>query len=122
MDDENLERYLGEFRPRPVRPLEIPRRIETAQLWLVAAAATIFVGGVALWYLLPETRGTMDAPAMQQVRSGTGLRQSNLNAIALTRLALEDEAHFEEFLVDKSRRVLPSFQGENSALRVLTKE
>ena len=122
MEDENLERYLAEFRPRPVRALEIPRRIERVQLWLVAAAATIFLGGFALWYLLPETRGVKNAPAMQQVRSGTGLGQSNLNVIALTKLALEDEAHFEVFLVDKSRTVLPSFQGENSALRVLTKE
>jgi len=59
---------------------------------------------------------------MQQVLSSTALGQRNLNAIALTRLALEDNELFEALLADKSRTVLPNFEGENSTLRVLAKE
>ncbi|MSO23840.1 MAG: hypothetical protein EXQ58_11475 [Acidobacteria bacterium] len=59
---------------------------------------------------------------MQQVLSSTALGQSNLNAIALTRLPLEDDEHYGALLADKSRTVLPSFEGESSTLRVLTKE
>jgi hypothetical protein len=122
MDDKNLEDYLAEFRPRPVRALETPRQIERVQLWLVATAATIVLGGVAIWYLLPDRRDRADVPATQQILSRTELGQSDLNVIALTKLALEDEERFEALLVDKSRTVLPNFQGKNSVLRVLTKE
>ena len=122
MDDENLERYLAEFQPRPVRALEIPRSIGRVQLWWIAAAATISLGGGVLWNLLTEMRGAKDAAGVAQVRLAPGSGQSSLNVIALTRLALEDEEQFEVLLVETSRTALPSFEGENSMLRVLAKE
>lgn len=123
MHDEKVERYLAEFQPRPVRALEVSPRTENVwPLWLAAAAVMILVGGVSLWYLRQETKGAKDAPTAHQVRLTTASRQRNLNAIALTKLALEDNEHFEALLADKSRTMLPSFQGENSTLRVLAKE
>lgn len=120
MDDEELERYVAEFQPRPVRALKIPRQIGRVQMGWIAAASFVF--GVALWYLLPQTRNAKDAPAVQQSAAGNRLAQKSLNSFALTRLALEDEEHFEAVLAEASRTALPSFARENSALRILAKE
>ena len=123
MPDEEVERYLSEFQPRPVRALVVPLRNERVwPLRLVAAAIVVLVCGASLWYLLQETRQVKDALSRRHVLPTTAVQTTRLNAIALTRLALEDEEHFEALLVDKSRTVLPSFQEENSGLRVLTKE
>lgn len=123
MPDEEVERYLSEFQPRPVRALVMPLRNERVwPLRLVAAAIGAFVCGASLWYLLQETRHPKDAVARRHLLPTTAVQTTSLSAIALTRLALEDEEHFEALLVDKSRTVLPSFQEENSGLRVLTKE
>ncbi len=123
MHDEEVERCLAEFQPRAVRALNVSAQTGSVwSLWLVAASAIILVGGVSFWHLRQETKDAKDAASMQQVLSSTALGQSNLNAIALTRLALEDDEHYEALLADKSRTVLPSFEGENSTLRVLTKE
>jgi len=123
MSDEELERYLAEFQPRPVRALEISPRIKNP--WtprLVAAALVIFVSGVSLWHLRQETKRAKDLLPGKQVSRITVLPQSELNAIALTRLALENHEHFEAVLADKSRRALPNFQWESSTLHILAKE
>ena len=123
MNDEELERYLSGFQPRTVRTLVVsPLNERVWPLRSVAAVATIIVGGVSFWYLRQETKGTKHAPAAHQIWSSSAVLQDNLNAIALTRLALENDERFEKFLADKSRTVLPSFQGENSTFRVLAKE
>ena len=123
MHDEEIERYLAEFKPRPVRVLGVPPRGERVwSLRLVAAAGIFLVGGVSLWYLWQETKGVKDALSGRHVLPTTAVRASNLNAIALTRLALEDNEQFEALLADRSQTVLPSFQGEDSTLRVLAKE
>jgi len=88
----------------------------------VAAAVIFLVGGISLWYLSQETKGVKDAISRRHILSTTAVRTSNLNAIALTRLALENNEHFEALLADRSQTALPSFQGENSTLRVLAKE
>jgi hypothetical protein len=89
---------------------------------VVAAAIGVFVCGASLWYSLQKTRHAKDALSRRHVLPTTAEQITSLNTIALTRLALENEEHFEALLVDKSRTVLPSFQEENSGLRVLTKE
>ena len=123
MHDEEVERYLAEFKPRPVRPLGVPPRNERVwPLRLVAAAVILLVGGISLWYLRQETKGTKHIPTAQEVWPTTALRQDSLNTIALTKLALENDGRFETLLADKSRTVLPSFQRENSSLRALAKE
>lgn len=121
--DEKVERYLAEFQPRPVRKLEVsPRTKRVWPRWLVAAAAILFVGGTSLWHLRQETRRTKAVPAMRQVSSPTAGGRSQLNAVALTKVALDDSERFEALLSYQSRIVLPSFEGESSTLRVLAKE
>jgi|RhiMethySRZTD1v2_1073278.scaffolds.fasta_scaffold04137_11 hypothetical protein len=122
MHDEEVERYLAEFKPRRVRALEVPGNKRVWPLRLVAAAVIFLVGGSSLWYLRQETQGVKDALSRRHVLPTTAKRASNLNAIALTKLALEDNEHFEALLADRSQTALPSFQGENSTLRVLAKE
>jgi hypothetical protein len=122
MHDEEVERYLAEFRPRPVRALEVPGNKRVWPLRLVAAAVIFIVGGSSLWYVRQEKKGVKDALSRRHVLPATAVRASNLNAITLTRLALDDNEHFEALLADRSRTVLPSFQGENSTLRILAKE
>ena len=122
MHDEEVERYLAEFKPRRVRALEVPGNKRVWPLRSVAAAVIFLVGGISLWYLSQETKGVKDAISRRHILSTTAVRTSNLNAIALTRLALENNEHFEALLADRSQTALPSFQGENSTLRVLAKE
>jgi len=123
MDEEELERYLSEFRPRPVRALRVPPRSERIWPLRLGAAAIIFLlGGVSLWHLRQETKSVKNEVSTRHVLPTTAVRSSNLNAIALTKLALDDNEHFEALLADRSQTALPSFQGENSTLRVLTKE
>ena len=122
MHDEEVERYLAEFKPRRVRALEVPGNKRVWPLRLVAAAVIFLVGGSSLWYLRQETQGVKDALSRRHVLPTTAKRASNLNAIALTKLALEDNEHFEALLADRSQTALPSFQGENSTLRVLARE
>jgi hypothetical protein len=122
MHDEEVERYLAEFEPRPVRALAVPGNKRVWPLRSVAAAVIFLVGGVSLWYLWQETKGVKDAISRRHILPTTAVRTSNLNAIALTRLALENNEHFEALLADRSQTALPSFQGENSTLRVLAKE
>ncbi len=123
MHDEEVEQYLSEFQPRPVRALRVPTQNERVwTLRLVAAAAVVLVCGISLWYLRQETKGAKDTLSRPHVLPTTPVRTANLNAIALTKLALEDNEHFEALLTDRSQTALPSFQGENSTLRVLAKE
>jgi hypothetical protein len=120
---EEVERYLAEFQPRPVRALETSPRIERVwHLWLIAAAAILLFIGVSLWKLRQETTGPRSAPAMRQVSTPPTLGRSQLNTVALTKLALEDSEQFEVLLVIRSRTALPSFQGEHSTLRALARE
>ena len=106
-----------------MRALEVSRQIKNFRLlWSVAAALVILVGGVSLWHLRQETKGAKEMSSRRQASSKTPLPQSDLNVIALTRLALEDHEHFEAVLADKSRSALPSFQTGSSTLQVLAKE
>lgn len=119
--DEDLVRYLKEFRPRAIRPLEMRRPTGNSWLrWLTAAAAVGFAGSILFWHgqinktKPPERIG---APASIEVMS-----QTHLSTPALTKLALDDEEAFDALLADESRNALPSMRSDQSALRVLAKE
>jgi hypothetical protein len=119
--DEEVERYLAEFEPRPVRALGVlPLNERIWAVRLVAAAVIVLIGGISLWYLGQETKRVKDALSRRHALPTTAT--SSLNAIALTKLALEDNERFEALLADRSQTALPSFQGEDSMLRVLAKE
>jgi hypothetical protein len=122
-DDDELEKYLSEFRPRTVRPLGLPR--PAAKAWgkqLAVAAMVLLCAGSGLWYV--RRVRTMTPPALRtptaQVENPPATGRPN--PFSLTRLALENESQFEAQLEAESRQVLPSFQGEQSTLHVLAKE
>ena len=115
--DEDLERYLKRFEPRLVRALKVPARTKAIWPgWLAAAALVTLLGGVSLWRLRQETNGTKKPPIAKLLPATTP------SAIALAKLALEDNERFEAFLIEQSRTVLPGFERESSALAVLAKE
>jgi hypothetical protein len=109
-DNEKLEHYLKEFRPRAVRNLELSR--EARSLWLrriAAAAMVVCCFGASYWQ-------------MRRARlTGRAIKPKS-QLYLMTRIGLQDRGKLDEFLFDQSRNVLPSFQGENSTLRVLAKE
>ena len=122
-EDEQLERYLAEFRPRPIRKLVIPDQYPNLWLRRLAAAAIILLGaGIGLWLAVrPDSR----APQIVQVRQPSPIARpprKNLSSFALTKLALENSQEFDSYLLNESRNVLPSLQGEHSTLRILAKE
>jgi len=121
--DDELERYLSEFRPRAVRPLELPRR--AARTWIIprAVAAVVLVcAGVGLWYARhgSSTPSLSVNPATDVIDTPAAMVRTN--PFSLTKLALEDEQRFEAQLDAESRQVLPSFQGNQSSLRAFAKE
>jgi hypothetical protein len=121
--DEDLERYLREFEPRAIQPLRIPRRVSSPQLgWLAAVAVVVLAGSVALWYGTRQPTGSVDSGAISEVRPSSPQRQMPINALALTKLALDDGQAFDTALRDESQAMFPSMRGERSALRVLAKE
>jgi hypothetical protein len=105
-----------------VRPLAISSRTSKTRLLWLAAAATVVISGAALWHLQQETRRTLLVTPELRVPPKTPVQRRNLDAISLTRLALEDNESFEVLLANESRTVLPSFRGAHSTLRVLAKE
>jgi hypothetical protein len=107
-DNEKLERYLEEFRPRAVRELQVSQRARS--LWprrLAAAAVVVCCVGVGYW---------------QTHRTRVVILHPKTQALVMTRIGLQDREKLDEFLFEQSRNVLPSFQDEKSTLRVLAKE
>jgi hypothetical protein len=121
--DEETERYLKEFRPLSIRPLEVAPQARN-MLWrrLAAAAAMAVCAGGLAWFAsrevrLPKETANVQAPHVSLAGAG-----ASRTAFALTTLALADEERFETLLAEESRKSLPSFQGEQSMLRVLAKD
>lgn len=118
-DIGDLEKYLGEFRPREVRPLQIPSAAgNRLKRWTVAAMLLICLGGV-LWYGKRMKPRVPPSEEIKFVDSHATLDRPNV--FALTKLASEDEQKFDAELDVESRSVLPSFQGANSTLSILAK-
>ena len=121
-NDDELERYLGEFLPRAVRPLEVRR--PTLPVWLqpMAAAAVVLVcAGSAVWFSQKTTSSSTVLPVqMDQPDLTEGQQKPNL--FTLTRLALEDDREFQNELEKESRAELPSFESRESGLRILARE
>jgi hypothetical protein len=115
--ENDLEKYLSEFRPRRVRPLPVVP--SHARHWigrLGAAALVVLSVGGGFWY----ARHTRKTPiAATELVLGQDTRP---NAIALTRLALENEKQFQEELAAESRTILPDFRGQRGTLSVLANE
>src|SRR5262245_39452868 len=121
MDDDEVERYLTELQPRPVRELDLPRRAN-GPFWL---AATLVLILICLFGALRMRQGKnpgQDVARARPAKLTPALPSVGAKVIKLTNLALEDPERFDAILSTASRSVLPSFQEENSTLRVLAKE
>ena len=93
--DEELETYLGEFRPREVRPLTLPARATRPWSKTLAAAAVLLVcAGIATRYAQkPDMENAMAPRAAVETDQPADAPRPNL--FALTRLALEDDQEFQ---------------------------
>jgi ferric-dicitrate binding protein FerR (iron transport regulator) len=121
--DEEMERYLKEFRPRAIRPLE--KEAPSHRAWLrplAAAAAIVLAAGLCLWWSRRETATVPQASSESQTRVSPASTEKRMNSLFLTKLALEDDQAFNAVLSEQSRRVLPSLQGHESTLRVFAAE
>lgn len=117
--DEKLERYLAEFKPRPIRNLKFPAELATIRLRRLAAAAVLVMGvGIGLWLAHRGNAPVAQIAAIQQPEASSNPPFIKLNGVALTKLALENSQEFDAYLLFESRNVLPDLQGEKSTLRV----
>jgi hypothetical protein len=121
--EEQTERYLKEFRPQAIR--EFPAPPQSASMsrrrWAAAAVFVTCVAGM-FWFGLRRTT-RQKAGAFIYVNKAVVVGPSQqLSTFAMTALALQDEKKFEALLDEESRKSLPRFQGEHSALRVLAKD
>ena len=121
--DEEMERYLNEFRPRAIRPLEI--EAPSPRYWLrplAGAAAIVLIAGLSIRLSRRETVIVPKAAREQQTQVRTRFGEKRMNPFLMTRLALEDHQAFDAILTEDSRRVLPGLQGQESMLRVLASD
>lgn len=122
--DKEFEKYLGEF--RPVRPRALPGRAVVKTVWTrrLAAAAVLAVGlGAAFWPMWRRQASRNELVAtMANVTPDMKPAPQPLSLLPLTQMALNDPEQLEAELVEASRRELPDFRGNNSALSVLAKE
>jgi len=124
MHNEGLEKYLSEYRPRALRPLQLPgeqRPMTWSKKLGVAAAVLIpLCAGGGLWYgLRPKT---CSAPVAVKVVQIATVAQRRPTSFTLTKLALQDDGKFQAELAAESRLALPNFEGERSTLQVFAKE
>lgn len=121
-NDEELERYLEEFRPRALRPLEVQR--PTLPPWLkpmAAAAVVLACAGSAVWFSQKTTPNSAVLP-VEMDQPGLTEEGQKPNLFTLTRLAFEDDREFQNELEKESRAELPSFESRASGLRILARE
>jgi hypothetical protein len=121
-NDRELERYLREFRPCGVRPLE--QRQVARVVWprrLVAAAAVLLAVGTWLWY--PDHGRKLEQKSAKiSTQRESKTVDWKANTIVLTKMALEDPRQFEEQLDEESRRVLPDLREQQSTLGVFAND
>jgi hypothetical protein len=112
---EQFENYLREFEPR--RPRALPTAGKAMRVRRAAAGVlAVALCAGALWLAWRRSITTDDGSVA--VRTPPS---QEVSPRELTRLALEDPRRFEEALAAASKRILPRFDGQDSALRVLAK-
>jgi hypothetical protein len=121
--DEDTERYLQEFRPQAIRELEVaPRQRKVSWRRLTAAAAVVVCAGGIFWVAWRDLKHSNQAANVQTPKVSITSQRQYRTTVALTKLALSDNEGFETLLAEESRKSLPNFQGEQSALKVLAKD
>jgi hypothetical protein len=122
-DDNELEKYLSEFRPRAVRMLRAEPEWKNPPWMGRLAAATILaaLAGTGLWHAAHKGRTERAEVKELTIHGESGVVEPAVNSITLTRIALTDPQHFEEKMSEASRVVLPDLRDPQSTLSVLTK-
>ena len=122
-DDRALEKYLSNFRPRDVRPLDLPTVTRTVWLKRLAAAAVVLLAmGAWLWYAGREKKlGQVRTNIVEPQKEAPAV-EWKANTLVLTKMALDDPKRFEELLNEESRRVLPDLRGQQSTLVVFAND
>ena len=120
--DEETERYLKEFQPQAIRELQVAPQVRTLLWRLAAAVALAACAGGVFWFSVSESTRRKKGAITQAHKEVIIGQQQHLSTLALTTLALQDEEKFGAFLDEESRKSLPKFQGEHSALKVLAKD
>jgi len=121
--DDETERYLKEFRPRAIRALEVlPKTRNILSRRVATAAAVTLLAGGLLWYANRNATRLRQAANVQPSGVNVPTNSRYESTLALTRLALTDNAKLEAVLSEESRKVLPTVQGEQSMLNVLAKD
>lgn len=123
-NDEQFEKYLRNFRPVDPEPLPVRTKKHAAgassRSALVACAVGCLAAVAAVVIVLPRNSRPSNYQAAAEPRDDA--RHDKISTPALTRLALDDHAAFDEFMSDKVQTQFPSMQSAQSALRVLAKE
>jgi hypothetical protein len=123
-NDEQFEKYLRNFRPVDPEPLPIRTKKHVAganSRSALAACAVACLAAVALVAIVqPHSSQPSNDQAAPQLQDSAN--HDCISTPALTRLALDNHAAFDEFMSDKVRTQFPSMHSAQSALRVLAKE
>jgi hypothetical protein len=121
--DEEMERYLKEFRPQAIRKLELaPQSRTIVWRWLSSAAAMAVCAGGLLWFAHRELTRPKETASVRALGVSARNQQQYRATLALTMLATADNEKFDTLLAEASRKSLPGFQGEHSGLKVLAKD
>jgi hypothetical protein len=108
-EDERIESFLRQFRPRRPPPLPATR---ASRLWLrIAAAAAVLVFAVLI--TLPFLS--------REDRSGVRVERPDLTAARLSQLADWDIGRLEQALSEASPRMLPDVERPESVLHALAR-
>lgn len=124
MNDQELEAFLKQFRPRTPSPLpdRLRPRYAHANWWWSAAAlivAAIVLSRLSWTGSTPTATSDNATPAIDATAPGDHRQPVTLGR--LSRLMQENPAQLDAALTESSRDLLPRIDRPDSALRVLAK-
>lgn len=125
IDENDVEKYLGEFRARAVRPPEIMRPKVPAWARRLAAATVLAVlAGGGAWFVTrsQKVRLAANGTMVRKKENIAGGVERKLPILQLTKLAVEDPEKLDAMLGEAPRKGLPVLDGKKSMLGTLAKE
>lgn len=124
-DDEDVEKYLREFRARAVRPLETSRPKAPVRIRRLAAAAVLAVlAGGGAWFVAHSQIVQSGASETLEPKAElpAGIAERKLPILQLTKLAVEDPGKLDALLGQAPRNTFSIVEGKKSMLSTLAKE
>jgi hypothetical protein len=124
-DENDVEKYLKEFRARAVRPLEIIRPKTSAWTRRLAAAAILAVlAGGGTWIVVHshKVQSVANPTVEHKTENNVGAAGKKLPMLQMTKLAVEDPEKLEALLGKAPRKDLSVLDGTKSMLGTLAKE